>query len=154
MANKLESIRYGSIKGLNMADIDIGKISEALNNKIDLPTGDSQDGIDFVVDWQEPTADNGYTWYRKYKSGWVEQGGLANQTTSSASVGSTVVLPVEMLDENYFITFCNYSNTTGNGSTAYVQDTAVTNITATGFKFCRNYNGPKRWEVKGIAAIA
>ena len=136
-----------------MADIDIGKISEALNNKVDLPSvATSQDDIDFVVEWQKPTSANGYTWYRKYKSGWVEQGGLANQTNSSASVGSTVVLPVEMSDGNYFISFCNYSGATGNGSTAYVQDNAVTNVTATTFTFCRNYNGPKRWQVSGYAA--
>ena len=28
-----------------------------------------------VIDFQEPTSANNYTWYRKYKSGWVEQGG-------------------------------------------------------------------------------
>ena len=33
-------------------------------------------GTDYVVAWQSPTADNNYTWYRLYKSGWVEQGGL------------------------------------------------------------------------------
>ncbi|MBP9999681.1 MAG: hypothetical protein KBT14_03260, partial [Proteobacteria bacterium] len=31
--------------------------------------------IDYVVESQTPTAENNYTWYRKYKSGWVEQGG-------------------------------------------------------------------------------
>ncbi len=30
---------------------------------------------DYVVAWQMPTAENNNTWYRKYKSGWVEQGG-------------------------------------------------------------------------------
>lgn len=33
------------------------------------------DGADYVTEWQTPTAENNYTWYRKYKSGWVEQGG-------------------------------------------------------------------------------
>ena len=27
------------------------------------------DAIDYVIAWQTPTADNNYTWYRKYKSG-------------------------------------------------------------------------------------
>lgn len=31
--------------------------------------------IDYVTAWQKPTSANGYAWYRKYKSGWVEQGG-------------------------------------------------------------------------------
>lgn len=30
---------------------------------------------DYVIESQEPTSANGYTWYRLYKSGWVEQGG-------------------------------------------------------------------------------
>lgn len=137
-----------------MTDINVGAISEALNDKTDrdMRNVDNTAGADAVIEFQVPTAENGYTWYRKYASGWVEQGGLAEQTGSSATVGSTVVLPVEMSDGNYFIAFCNYSTTTGNGSTAYVQDTAVLNVTTTGFTFCRNYNGPKRWEVKGMAA--
>lgn len=122
---------------------EVGAIAEEVN---------ALKGHDYVVDWQVPTSANDYTWYRKYKSGWVEQGGLAYQTGSSASVGSTVVLPVEMSDGNYFINFCNYSSNTGNGSTAYVQDNAVTNVTTTAFTFCRNYNGPKRWQVSGMAA--
>ena len=51
-------------------------------------------GIDTVVERQEPTADNGYTWYRKYKSGWVEQGG-----TTSANI----TFPIEFSDSNYQI---------------------------------------------------
>lgn len=30
--------------------------------------------IDTLVAFQEPNAGNGYKWYRKYASGWVEQG--------------------------------------------------------------------------------
>ena len=32
--------------------------------------------LDYVIEWQMPNANNSYTWYRKYKSGWVEQGGI------------------------------------------------------------------------------
>lgn len=32
-------------------------------------------GADYVIAWQMPTSENNYTWYRKYRSGWVEQGG-------------------------------------------------------------------------------
>lgn len=55
------------------------------------------DGIDFVVDSQLPTAENNYTWYRKYQSGWIEQGGVNND-------GGSVVFPVAMADKNYTIT--------------------------------------------------
>lgn len=52
--------------------------------------------IDYVVESQTPTADNGYTWYRKYKSGWVEQGGraLVPATNGLSSSSVTVTLPV------------------------------------------------------------
>ncbi len=40
-------------------------------------------GADYVTEWQTPTAENNYTWYRKYKSGWVEQGGYVAGTGST-----------------------------------------------------------------------
>lgn len=48
-----------------------------------------------VVEAQLPTAENNYTWYRKYSDGWVEQGG---ETSASAN---SVTLPVEMADTHY-----------------------------------------------------
>lgn len=132
-----------------MADINIGAISEALNNKVDLPIGDSQDGIDFVVDWQNPTTQNNYTWYRKYKSGWVEQGGqrvASNGTT-------TVSLPIEMANTYY----------TATGGIIYTGASTGT----VGFQFVKNttsiviaarWNGAFNdglavdWQVSGMAA--
>ena len=48
-----------------------------------------------VIEFQEPTAANGYTWYRKYADGWVEQGGTLQTTTNS------LTFPIEMADTNY-----------------------------------------------------
>ena len=54
--------------------------------------------IDYVVEKQEPTSANGYIWYRKYKSGWVEQGGRAlvpaTNGLSSSSVNVTLPVPI------------------------------------------------------------
>lgn len=130
-----------------MADINIGAISEVLNNKVDLPTGDSQAGIDFVIDWQNPTEANGYTWYRKYKSGWVEQGGV------SGGVTTVVTLPVEMADTNYTLVcsgvYAPRTNTGGANWSAVSGDrTSTTTITLgnpAGF-------ATMGWEVKGMAA--
>lgn len=58
------------------------------------------DNYDFVIESQIPTAENNYTWYRKYKSGWVEQGGVINAGGTSAI---TVVLPITMQDTLYNI---------------------------------------------------
>ena len=59
---------------------------------------------DYVVAWQNPTAENNYTWYRKYKSGWVEQGGLFTPKGTSTGGGTiaTIALPIEMSDDKYW----------------------------------------------------
>lgn len=54
---------------------------------------------DYVVETQLPTAENQYTWYRKYKSGWVEQGGEINGGATHTDI--TIPLPVTMADEHY-----------------------------------------------------
>ncbi len=51
---------------------------------------------DYVIEWQMPSADNNYTWYRKYKSGWVEQGGYGNFDTK-------ITLPLSMSDTKYTV---------------------------------------------------
>lgn len=58
--------------------------------------------LDYVVQSQLPTADNGYTWYRKYKSGWVEMGGYQDGTVSHKT--TPITLPVELSNSNYTIT--------------------------------------------------
>lgn len=49
----------------------------ALSGKVDLPSGKTQADIDFVV---ESYSDANGNWYRRYKSGWLEQGGRVNIT--------------------------------------------------------------------------
>jgi hypothetical protein len=132
-----------------MAEINIGQISEALNDKSDrdLRNVDTTAKADAVIDYQEPTSANGYTWYRKYKSGWVEQGGI--QASSSGASGVTVTLPVAMTDANYTIV-----------ATISEQDYFVTclNKTTTSFKFRsvnfrgEGYDRAGSWYVSGKSA--
>ncbi len=64
------------------------------------------DEVDYVVESQLPTADNGNTWYRKYKSGWVEQGGSDfTPRTINAGTGTAwyVTMPIPMSDTKYNI---------------------------------------------------
>ena len=86
-----------------MSDRNVGAITEALNNKVDLPTPSTpQDAVDYVVEKQDPTSANGYTWYRKYKSGWVEQGGTMTFPTAGTSMATkTITFPIAMADTNY-----------------------------------------------------
>jgi hypothetical protein len=58
--------------------------------------------LDYVIETQLPTSDNNYTWYRKYKSGWVEQGGRTSHSNSQG-VDTTITLPIEMSDKNYCV---------------------------------------------------
>ena len=71
---------------------------------------------DYVIETQLPTEENNYSWYRLYKSGWIEQG----KTTSignlsdgeSSSVEDTFI--ITMANTNYQVittpTAPNYSN--------------------------------------------
>lgn len=54
--------------------IDVGQITDELNGKVDLPTNKTQADVDFVVESYQ----NGTSWYRVYKSGWCEQGGVSS----------------------------------------------------------------------------
>lgn len=54
---------------------------------------------DYVTEtWR---ASDGSSWYRKYKSGWVEQGGYNNINLSPSGANTEIELPLEMLDSNY-----------------------------------------------------
>ncbi|MFQ6760333.1 MAG: hypothetical protein ACLRFM_02970 [Alphaproteobacteria bacterium] len=72
-------------------------------NTGDIATLDTRtDGmIDYVVASQSPTAENNYTWYRKYKSGWVEQG--QKQINCPHNSVQTITLPIPMMDNTYVV---------------------------------------------------
>lgn len=61
------------------------------------------DNYDFVIEsWI--SADNN-TWYRKYKSGWVEQGGYVSIGKVAAGVATTAIvqLPLAMANSEYYV---------------------------------------------------
>lgn len=104
---------------------------------------------DFVIASQAPTAGNNYTWYRKYKSGWVEQG-IATHTTGGTS--RTVSLPVYMRDEYYTITLTQYSTEESSNNNILCYHTPTT----FGFKVTSKYgngtSGLFQWRVEGFAS--
>lgn len=104
--------------------------------------------IDYVVASQTPNADNNYTWYRKYKSGWVEQGGQIPSTTAS-SASKTVNLPITMTDTNYFA--CSNTGYTGNDAPNY--GNVVKSKTTTTITVGHLVNYTTNWMVSGISAI-
>ena len=114
-----------------------GVTTEVLNGKVD--KGHQ------VVEFQAPTSANGYTWYRKYADGWVEQGGR------STGLDRTITLPITMSDANYVIITELVGAISWAGYSHAVQD-----ITTTGFRCW--YDGDQidpsnwSWQVSGMAA--
>lgn len=111
--------------------ITIGQLTEALNNKFDLPAGVPQDAIDYVVEFKRPTTDDP-TWYRKYKSGWIEQGGQVLSLARGAT--SEVVFLIPFTNNNYALTF----GTFGEGFNAGEANFRCTAYSETGATFYNN----------------
>lgn len=53
------------------------------------------DVSDYVIESQEPTSSNNYTWYKKYKSGRLEMGGVTTNTS--------ITFPKQFSNTNYSI---------------------------------------------------
>ena len=147
--SKQWQIRRGTTAENNSFTGAIGEITMDTNtNGLRVHDGSTQGGfqIDTVVAFQKPTAVNNYTWYRKYASGWVEQGGyIANTGNEDVNV----VLPVEM-SNTYYDWFVGYSYNTTEGAT--YQQISIWNRTTTGFSIRRASNVAKSWTIRGIAA--
>lgn len=80
---------------------------------------------DWVVESQLPTAENNYTWYRKYKSGWVEMGGKSNS--------QEIVLPIEMQSTNYLIQLTGTCMSSNNNVYVFgYRDVTTTSFTTQG----------------------
>ena len=113
--------------------------------------------VDYVIESQLPTYENGYTWYRKYKSGWIEQGGRATTTSGNPK---QVSLPVTMADTYYNINILGQTQTDGyTGAQWQVMSvsTATSPKSTTSFyaqPSITGYNLFFYWEVRGIAANA
>ena len=144
-----------------MADINIGAITESLNNKSDrdLKNTDISSGADAVIEYQVPTAENNYTWYRKYASGWVEQGGYIASTSASSS-NVLITLPVEMADTNYRFQRTYHGGAASNVGITWdwISDFPSTELSkktttqiSTGL-IGNTYALGMYWEVKGMAA--
>ena len=135
-----------------MPDIDFGQLSEALNDKSDrdLQNVDFANGADAVVAYQMPSAENNYTWYRLYASGWVEQGGIDTATTGNSGPGKLINLPIAMDSNTYDIQL------TKNGFDNVGIGIGFESLSTTSFRWALNYSSTLErticWEVKGIAA--
>lgn len=119
--------------------------TETLNNKVD--KGHQ------LIDYQEPTSANGYTWYRKYADGWVEQGGTLQTTTNS------LTFPIEMADTNYqwFATavpqdFGNFRKLAAVRATTGLTGMANLYGTSSAHASAAAWDAGTFWQVSGMAA--
>ena len=117
-----------------------GVTTEALNTKVTI-------GHE-VVEFQEPTAANNYTWYRKYRDGWVEQGGQFVKTGGQYALNEQT-LSVPMANTAY------YANVIfGGGTGDSTVDFGITRTTTTLKIYpCWSSTGQScPWFVCGMAA--
>lgn len=141
MAKQLQ-LRRGTTQANDLFTGANGEVSvDTTTHGLRVHDGSTQGGylVDTVVAFQRPSIDNNYTWYRKYASGWVEQGCNGGQS-------GTITLAVEMADANYFVSTRPYggSNNVGWGEYGSNLNRTTTTFTA-GTLACI-------WEVKGMAA--
>lgn len=102
---------------------------------------------DFVTEtW---ISDDGLSWYRKYASGWVEQGGETEKNLATANI----VLPIAMLNDTYNI-FCCTKKYGSSGGGGIANACGVAGITTTGFQIDMPQNSiySSLWQVSGLGA--
>jgi hypothetical protein len=96
-----ESAQLASLMQMRL-QTDLGNASKASLSAIDTVMPNS---VDYVV---ESWNDGAGGWYRRYRSGWVEQGGKTTLT-------STITFPVPFADEHAYYMSSSYDNNGGRG---------------------------------------
>lgn len=126
-----------------LAAVDQNKADTALSNVLA--------NIDYVVESKFPTADDP-TWYRVYKSGWVEQGGKT--TSVGFDISYAITLPKTMLNGDY-IALTNYENTEqGDAILTHIMTKTTTTLTVGVRRVESAASGTRYilWEAKGMGA--
>lgn len=109
--------------------------------------------IDPIVAFQEPTPSNNYTWYRLYRSGWIEQGGSYSWNVA-CSKEVTITYPKQM---KYDVNHIYVTRPKGQGDVnAYdgdgVKSQSKTGFVSGGFSNANAASNSFVWFVMGMAA--
>lgn len=124
------AVRYRAMVQLanNATDEAVVVAGNVLSDIADLKTL-TEGMIDYVVEKQDPTSANG-TWYRKYKSGWVEQGVINVELATSIY---TFNFPILMANTNYAVmtSVSDVLNTTTMTAKHYSKATTGVNVRST-----------------------
>ena len=119
------------------SQLDYDNLIKASINKADIDLSNIPVDYDYVIESKFPT-DLDPNWYRKYKSGWLEQGGRVES-------GDVVTFLKPFSNNNITISVNNRSTASYFQAKAYM-------ITNTGFKIFQGqgYINPTDWEAKGM----
>ena len=133
-------------------DEAVAKCTEVLSDVAGLKQ--TTDGmIDYVIESQEPTEANGYTWYRLYKSGWVEQGGHVSYTGFwTGQHIDTVSLPVEFANTNYRVIVGRTDPTAGQILTSVVGNKKTTSVEIASYALAQSSSVSSEWLAVGMSA--
>lgn len=74
-----------------------GLNAELFNGKADTDLSNIPSNYDYIIERQESSAENNYTWYFKFKSGCVIMGGLTNSVTSTGQINCSATVPVPVI---------------------------------------------------------
>ena len=121
---------------------------EILNNKVDI---DQLQNYVILSEFQAPTAENNYTWYKKYTNGWVEQGGLFDALSNNSGTENTVYLPIRMADTNYTAVPGLHSVTNDTGIYLFVKTKSTDSVIFMSNLAAVDLSG-QNWMVCGMAA--
>ena len=130
------------VSGTNIKTINGETLLGSGNIKIE--AGSS--GSDYVIEYQMPTAENNYTWYRKYKSDWVEQGGCIPQGSGAESYVEFPI-PMATVHNPIWISIQTVADVMVN-----FNDIGVVDVTNTGFSCYESDAYDKYWKTEGVAA--
>ncbi len=113
----------------------------ALGSKANVDLNNVSSNIDYVVESYQ----NGTEWYRIYKSGWVEQGGLNSNNTTTKRV-QTLLKPYSNVNYRILLSY-NETDAVANGAIV-----AALGKTTTSFNLKSWSSDPVYWRAEGQGA--
>ena len=131
------STELGYLDGVTSA------IQTQLNGKANTALSNISSNIDYIVE----SGGNDSKWYKKYKSGWIHQGGVVVLAGKTPSV---ISLLKPMANSSYVICIAGYGTSVSDGT-----GQLIANVTTTSFSFANNATnantGNSSWLIIGKA---
>ena len=105
------------------------EFQNALSGKVDLASGVSQTDVDYVIESYQ----SGTSWYKVYKSGWCEQGGIYNHGSSIQSTSVNISLLKSFSNTDYTLVATPSRGTVVNTATSIMSGTHSKQVSSFSF---------------------